>query len=156
MDGTSLTRQIEHGACIRKHKVSDLPRTTEGIQLNISSVFSRALLFDVTIKFGGRQIKCHRLILCSVSEYFNAISRPNSRWKEANSGTIELKDDDPDAVEAMLRYIYGFNYPSIEKAMVKAADVTFHLNTYIIADKYMLQELRGLARGALLREIRTI
>ena len=126
------------------------------IKLTTSSVFNRDLLCDVTIKFGARQIKCHRLILCNVSDYFNAICGQNSRWKEANSGVIELKDNDPDAVEAMLRYIYGFDYPTIEKTMTKTTDVTFHLNVYITANQYMLRELRGLARGALLREIRAI
>lgn len=73
---------------------------------------------------------------------------PNSKVKESREPTIELKDDDPKAVEAVLRHLYNFTYAETEKA---AGDFTTETHLHIItaAQKYMLPALETHALEAL-------
>ena len=120
--------------------------------LRENSVYNSDVFSDITITFSGRQVKCHRLIICSASEYFNALCGQNSPWKESN-GTIELKDDEPVAVEAMLRWIYGFTYWQIETILKRKGEIAFHMNAFVTAQKYMLNSLRQSAYSYLQGEI---
>ena len=52
--------------------------------------------------------------------------------QEGSKGVIKLKGDDPDAVEALLRYIYTGNYTACQRWH----DPSFHLHVSIAADKY--------------------
>ncbi|PIA98753.1 hypothetical protein CB0940_03755 [Cercospora beticola] len=56
---------------------------------------------DVTISFSGRSIYCHKVVLSTSSEYFKRL--------ESGRREIELKEDDPDAVEFILEYLYSFD-----------------------------------------------
>jgi hypothetical protein len=51
--------------------------------------------------------------------------------KEASQSVIELKEDDPDALEALLRYIYTSKY--IDDEDKRKDDWMFHLNYSIVA-----------------------
>ena len=77
--------------------------TTLGFHLLIqSSHFNNGAFADVTITFSGRDVLCHKLILCDF-EYFQMMCGPGSQFAESQRNTVELHGDDPDAVEAMLR-----------------------------------------------------
>lgn len=57
---------------------------------------------------------------------------------------IELKDDeDPDAVEAMIAYIYSFDYS--ERFKDKVDDAVFHFNVLVTANKYLIPKLASRA-----------
>ncbi|KAK3699715.1 hypothetical protein LTR37_016320 [Vermiconidia calcicola] len=104
------------------------------------SPFDQAAFSDVTIKFGNnREIKCHKLILCNVSEYFKGMLA--GKFAESERKTIELHDDDPDAVEAMLRYIYSFEYADTTGERASWTAVALHLNVYAVAKKYQMPTL---------------
>ena len=67
-----------------------------------------------------------------------------SRSQESAQAQIELKDDHPDAAEAVLRHTYGNDYVVPESA--QPTPWRFHLNLHIAADKYLLPTLSGQAR----------
>lgn len=92
------------------------------MSLPTSDLFNQPTYSDVIISFSGRRIYCHKLILCSKSEYFKKLCDPDGGFsvragnddllavlnetQESTQKVIELRDDDPDAVEHILRYIY--------------------------------------------------
>ena len=73
---------------------------------NMFRLFNQEAGSDMTINFGRREVKYHRLILCNVSEYFKAQC-------ESGNTRIELRNDDLAAVAARLRYIYNFDYAQL-------------------------------------------
>ncbi|SMQ54862.1 unnamed protein product [Zymoseptoria tritici ST99CH_3D7] len=104
------------------------------VGIDMSEHFKQDALSDVTLKFGNREMKCHKIILVTRSEYFKKLCGPESRFAEANQPVIELKEDDPTALEALLRYIYTFEY--IDDAEKRKDDWLFHLNYYVVGCKY--------------------
>ena len=91
-----------------------------------------------------------------IAKYFGSVCGEQSVWEESNHRTIELKEDDPDAVEAMLRHLYGFKYSEIESTLKKGCDINFHINVIVAAQKYLLPTLLFAAQEALVREISNV
>ncbi|KEQ61160.1 uncharacterized protein M437DRAFT_26213, partial [Aureobasidium melanogenum CBS 110374] len=114
-----------------------------------SSFFNNEFLSDVTLKFGGQQLSCHKVVLARKSEYFfRAFS---SQFPVASSNEVDLGDDeDPEAILAMIRHIYDLPYDMmIEGNTVDDSapystneDLLFHINVYAVADKYDVPSLR--------------
>lgn len=112
--------------------------------LTLGRFFDTDELSDVTIKFSGRVKRCHKVILCSHSEYFQGLCGANSKFVESGQAVIELKDDeDPDAVEAMIAHIYSYDYSDHFKD--KADDAIFHFNVLVTAKKYLVPKLASRA-----------
>lgn len=61
-----------------------------------------------------------------------------NRIQESKNSAIELKDDNPDALWAMLRYIYTDDYVPTTKI---APEWLFHLNVSSTAKKYLVSAL---------------
>lgn len=65
--------------------------------------------------------------------------------KEANLDTIELFEDDPRAVRALIRYIYTREYrDKMDRNTVRdnmTSDLEFYMNVYAAALKYGFKEL---------------
>ncbi|SMR59299.1 unnamed protein product [Zymoseptoria tritici ST99CH_1E4] len=106
--------------------------------MDMSKWFDRDTLSDITIKFGDKEVKCHKVILSTRSEYFTKLCDPEGGFAEATQPVVELKDDDPTALEALLRYIYTFQY--VDDAEKRKEDWIFHLNYSIVARKYGFEE----------------
>ena len=102
-----------------------------------SRLFDQEALSDVTVKFGGRSVKCHKLVLSHASDHLKALCQTS----EQSDNTIELYNDDPEAIEAMLKYIYNFKYtgliPNTERTKW-----SFHLKVFDVALKYKARRLR--------------
>lgn len=64
---------------------------------------------------------------------------------------IELHEDDPDALATLLRYLYNFPYPRSALNGPK-----FHMNVFITAKKYMIDELQSIALAGLENCITTV
>ena len=102
---------------------------------------------DITTKFSNCEVKRHRILLAAASGYFYALCNLKGGFKEGDRQIIELKEDDPDALYTVLRYVYGFDY---EQEYAKdEQDVEFHLKVCIAARKYLLPELETQAFKAL-------
>ena len=105
--------------------------------LDLSRFYANKDYSDITVKFGERAVPCHKFILCERSEYFKTACGLDAKFKEGVNGVIELQDDDPDAVEAILRFIYTGGY----RVADRWEDAVFHLNVSVAANKYFLDDL---------------
>ncbi|KAK3057142.1 hypothetical protein LTR09_002181 [Extremus antarcticus] len=124
--------------------------------IDAQDCFNQAKHSDITIKSGTRKFKCHKIILAKASEYFAKLIDPDSGWIEQRQSVIELKEDDTEAVEAMLRYIYSFEYEAIVSGEKARATPQFHLNVYTTAHKYRLSTLMNKATASLDKALVTI
>ncbi|KAG5792812.1 hypothetical protein H9Q69_008114 [Fusarium xylarioides] len=62
----------------------------------------------------------------------------NGNWKESSEGNIDIKDFDPGVVDAMLRFIYSFEYDNMQGT----PPMIFDARMYQIADKYDIAALK--------------
>lgn len=107
--------------------------------VDFSKLFDQEAYSDIIIKFGEREIRCHKVILCESSDYFKPLCGPGSQFAESKMGTIELKDEAPTALQACLRYIYTFKY--VQDKASQAQDWEFHQKIAAIARKYLIKPL---------------
>ncbi|KAF5253945.1 hypothetical protein FANTH_1270 [Fusarium anthophilum] len=63
---------------------------------------------DLTITCSKDQCRVHKAIICPRSKFFKAACDGN--FKEAQTSTIDLPDDDPVAVRMMIDYLYRDTY----------------------------------------------
>lgn len=59
---------------------------------------------DFTIEVQGEKLQVHRSVLCSFSDYFDAMLRHDT--KERQLGLVEMKDVDFESVKACVEYMY--------------------------------------------------
>ncbi|KAM3416586.1 hypothetical protein BST61_g8177 [Cercospora zeina] len=72
-------------------------------RLHLNGKFS-----DMTITCNFKQWAVHKAIVCSRSGFFDGAC--SHQFREANSGVIDLSEDDEDAVEQMIHYLYHLEY----------------------------------------------
>lgn len=77
----------------------------------------------------GRYVKVSLLMSCSI-------------FQENTTGIVEMLDDPPEAVKALVDFIYGARYDVDHDQDV----ILSHLDVFIIGQKYGLRELRDTAR----------
>ncbi|UZP42943.1 hypothetical protein NXS19_010759 [Fusarium pseudograminearum] len=91
---------------------------------------------DAVITCKGQVFNIHRVVLSAHSTFFAKALGGN--WKESIERKIEIKDFDPIIVQAMLCFVYTFDYnePSDDKLML------FHAEVYKISDMYDIPALK--------------
>ncbi|PPJ51972.1 hypothetical protein CBER1_10703 [Cercospora berteroae] len=72
-------------------------------RLHLNGKFS-----DLTITCNYKQWAVHKAIICSRSGFFDGAC--SHQFREANTGLIDLSEDDEDAVEQMIHYLYHLDY----------------------------------------------
>ncbi|KAK3074275.1 hypothetical protein LTR53_003436 [Teratosphaeriaceae sp. CCFEE 6253] len=114
-----------------------------GRTFDVTGFFDQDAYSDITVAFGSRERKCHKMILCHKSRYFADLCGPGSAFAEAQQTRIELREDDGEAVDAMLRWLYTFDYEPTDRAADREAAeiVEFHLSVCLAADKYQILDL---------------
>ncbi|KAK5118754.1 hypothetical protein LTR85_007960 [Meristemomyces frigidus] len=105
-----------------------------------SELFDDPKYSDVSIKFGDQVVKAHKAVICKRLEYFEKLCGRTSKFKEADQHTIELFDDDPDAVRAMLSFLYDKEWASRDQWYSGA--LTFNAKVYLLASKYGCEGLQ--------------
>jgi len=70
-------------------------------------------------------------------------------------GTIPLDDDDVSAVEAMLRFLYSFDYDASGSATGIASPMVFNVKVYSIAEKYDVPALKSIASQKFKESVKT-
>ncbi|KAL8967638.1 MAG: hypothetical protein Q9183_002821 [Haloplaca sp. 2 TL-2023] len=114
--------------------------TEEALISDAQKVFLRQLVLvkemedyhDLIISCEGRQWKVHRVV-------------------EGETQCIELKEEDPNMVDALVDYLYCFDYTDgrqIQSTVQSSGSNTLSINAnmYIIGDKYNLRDLKTLAK----------
>ncbi|PNP76091.1 hypothetical protein FNYG_10649 [Fusarium nygamai] len=112
------------------------PKPIEAFGASLQEYYNNKCLSDVVIRCQGQEFAVHSLVLFCHSDYFK--KQLTGPWKENENKTIEIKDFDANIVEAMLRFVYFFDYdvPSNTRTMI------FHAQVYQIGDKYGIEPLK--------------
>ncbi|KAF2023846.1 hypothetical protein EK21DRAFT_80020 [Setomelanomma holmii] len=74
----------------------------------LASLFSSGMYSDLTIVCGAKRYQVHRALLASRSPFFEGACR--NSFLEAQTGVIDLSEDDAEAVEHMVHYFYHVDY----------------------------------------------
>ncbi|OQN99462.1 hypothetical protein B0A48_14440 [Cryoendolithus antarcticus] len=94
---------------------------------------------DFEIVCDDRSWKVHRFVLCLYSDVLACAC--DGGFGEASVKRLNLSADGEDCVDALVRYIYYFDYASPRSDNI----YTSHVNAAILADKYDLPNLVKLA-----------
>ncbi|TVY24589.1 hypothetical protein LHYA1_G006306 [Lachnellula hyalina] len=127
----------------------------------IARCFDNGTYSDLTIKCHYRSWKVHRVVVCSQSTVLHAacmtgfkviiqerssFSSKSDPTQEQYTGVIDLDDDDPVAVEILLKYFYTGKYNEpIDEMKELRQQLQVQVLTYNLADKYDVLALMGLA-----------
>lgn len=112
------------------------PQGVEGFLASLKEYYNTDYLSDITVTCEGQVFKAHRIILSAHSKCFAKML--NGNWKESSEGNVEIKDFDPGVVDAMLRFIYSFEYENTQGT----PPMIFDAHMYQIADKYDITALK--------------
>ncbi|KAI7210711.1 hypothetical protein KC333_g8081 [Hortaea werneckii] len=130
----------------------------------VQACFETGDYADMTITCGDRTWKVHKLVVCSkVASFAKAVhGKFKARsfcvkdlllllilYQEARHSCIELVDDDPSAVDAMLRWLYYGTSDVLDRKPPDMHRTLFLARSYTIADKYLLSDLREMAGRSL-------
>ncbi|PKY07468.1 BTB/POZ domain protein [Aspergillus campestris IBT 28561] len=111
---------------------------------SIQRYFHTSTFSDLTIVTSDQRFEVHKLIVCGQSGYFSNLFKHN--WKEVTDNVIRLEEDDPRAVEAMIHFMYGFNYDSSGSDRGRTSPMLFNVNVYQTGDKYDIPKLKEQAK----------
>ncbi|MCJ1279303.1 hypothetical protein MMC21_007127 [Puttea exsequens] len=125
-------------------KLTAMMSGSEGIM----KAYETGAFTDLTITCGGKDIKVHKLVVCTQSEVLRKTA--TNGFKESLTSVINLPDDDLALVERMIEALYSSTYDSTvsdaEQATYGCHGFELHAAMYAIADKYGLAELKHLAQ----------
>ncbi|KAL8650256.1 MAG: hypothetical protein Q9210_003927 [Variospora velana] len=114
--------------------ISHLNALTESLE----SLFHSGRYSDFSIACRGREFRVHKTVLCKASKFFAVAC--DRGFKEAHEGTMDLSDDDPEALRRLLQYLYTADYTHKEatfwlddlksmKMKLEQGEVTFGTST---------------------------
>ncbi|KAB2569425.1 hypothetical protein DBV05_g11899 [Lasiodiplodia theobromae] len=111
----------------------------------MSKYFATGEFSDMKIKCGATVHAVHRIVVCSQSQFFANAMNQEHGFKEAQTNTVELNDDHPVTVKAMLDYMYLEKYSDLGFGDKLEERISLHIDVYAIADKL---DIGGLRRHA--------
>ncbi|KAF4467529.1 hypothetical protein FALBO_5593 [Fusarium albosuccineum] len=89
-----------------------LDDTTNHALQNALKKIDTGLYSDLEIKCGNKQYQVHKAIICPRSSFFRSACRTD--FREGQSNVIDLQEDDPEAVDSLIHYIYNGYYPKMD------------------------------------------
>jgi len=98
---------------------------------------------DYTVTSGSREFPCHRVILRARSRVFNSGITVN--MLEGTEGRWDVKDSNPQAVDAMMKHIYTGDIP--EEVKLRP------LELLQLANQYELEDLEEATRDIILTRL---
>nr|RBQ89698.1 hypothetical protein FVER53263_13679 [Fusarium verticillioides] len=112
------------------------PQPIQAFGASLQGYYNNKCLSDVVIRCDGKEFVVHSLVLFCHSDYFKR--QLTGPWKESEDKTVEIKDFDANIVEAMLRFVYFFDYD----VPPNSRPTIFHAQVYQIGDKYGIGTLK--------------
>ncbi|KAK7419798.1 hypothetical protein QQX98_003171 [Neonectria punicea] len=112
------------------------PQKLKSFLSSLKDYYNTDTLSDVVVTCDGQEFKVHGVILSAHSKYF--ATALNGKWKESSEKKIEIKDFDASVVEAMLRFMYSFDYTNT----YSTSTMVYDAQVYQIADKYDVPALK--------------
>ncbi|KAF2139171.1 uncharacterized protein K452DRAFT_300717 [Aplosporella prunicola CBS 121167] len=94
--------------------VNDSP-STKGLTTSLTKYLQPGKFSDLKVRCSDDiMYDVHKAIVCSQSRFFEQACNPAHTFKENATGVIELKNEDADAVRALLQFMYycGYETPS--------------------------------------------
>ena len=153
-----------------RHGLQEVSYPTNGVlaRLILRSLFDQEQYSDIIIQFEGlddrfdwirREVKCHKVILCHASKFFNAMCGPAKKSNETERNIIILEDDEQAgrSNEAVLRHIYNFTYAEIrEICSIDSFTTATQMDVIVAARKYLLPKLEQEALTVLYSDIQEL
>ncbi|KAF4122719.1 BTB protein, partial [Geosmithia morbida] len=124
-------------AAIRGKGTMETPAVEKFVS-SLKDYYNTDTLTDFVVVCGDQEFKVHGVILSGHSKYFATLF--NGNWKESADKRITISDFEPCIVEAMLQFMYSFDYDTDSTGLVHDAEV------YQIADKYDVPGLKAHAQ----------
>ncbi|RMY65719.1 hypothetical protein D0863_08926 [Hortaea werneckii] len=150
-NNTTKTESSFEAFNIAKMPEDNVPRLKEALQ----QCFETGEYADMTITCSGRTWQVHKVVVCSQVPFFAKAVTGKFKIKdmtpslilhqESRDSCIDLVDDDPSAVDAMLRWLYYGTFQVEKSKPPPMSPMLFLAKTYKIADKYLLAEFRTTA-----------
>ncbi|RBQ72323.1 hypothetical protein FVER14953_13678 [Fusarium verticillioides] len=112
------------------------PQPIQAFGASLQGYYNNKCLSDVVIRCDGKEFAVHSLVLFCHSDYFKR--QLTGPWKESEDKTVEIKDFDANIVEAMLRFVYFFDYD----VPPNSRPTIFHAQVYQIGDRYGIGTLK--------------
>ncbi|KAL9093432.1 MAG: hypothetical protein Q9159_000286 [Coniocarpon cinnabarinum] len=100
-------------------------------------LFDNPASSDLKVKCKDRNFNVHKCIVASQGGFFGA---KMDNFKEGDTNTIDLSNDDSDVVEAALRYLYGMKYKVPDSSEVNEA--VLHARVYAFGEFAGLSDLK--------------
>ncbi|TVY40304.1 hypothetical protein LOCC1_G005411 [Lachnellula occidentalis] len=129
---------------------------TGGVVRNNVSLLKSGKYSDMRLETSdGKVYHLHRSIVCSQSKPLAAFMDGN--FQEAQTGTISLFHDDPQAIEKLVDFLYKSEYsydvkqlpkpsfPSTTATETASNETLLHTKVYVLAEKYDVPALKTLA-----------
>ncbi|KAM0492350.1 hypothetical protein ACHAP8_010037 [Fusarium lateritium] len=116
------------------------PSGFDDFALSLKGYYNTGELSDAVITWNTQVFKVHRIVLSAHSKYF--AKALNGHWKETSERKIEINDFDYNVVEAMLSFMYSFDYT----CAVDQYPMVFDAEVYQIADKYDIPALKACSK----------
>ncbi|KAI1946633.1 hypothetical protein LOZ53_005262 [Ophidiomyces ophidiicola] len=109
---------------------------------HVQLYFEESILTDTTLTCKGARFEVHRFVLACHSEFF--LNAFRSEWNEAKPGTMDLSEDEPGIIQALVEYVYHLDYTCFPDTG-DIYTLLFHAKVFKLADKYDIYHLRKLA-----------
>ncbi|KAL9598110.1 MAG: hypothetical protein Q9179_004035 [Wetmoreana sp. 5 TL-2023] len=128
----------------KPHKVAKPSKSTA--LKGIKACYDAGQFTDFTIICKEQEFKCHKVIVCAQSKFFEAAC--SNGFKESSASKIELPEDDPYLIGLMLEFLYTQTYTPDDKASCNRVDPEdpkyipkVHISLYALGDKYAIPAL---------------
>ncbi|KAK3676934.1 hypothetical protein LTR78_003139 [Recurvomyces mirabilis] len=95
---------------------------------------------DLEIICADKTWKAHKLVLCKQSDFFKKAC--SGDFKEGKQNKIELPDDDKQAVDAILAFLYTHKYGDEGNSQSDTSPMSLDIRVFTIADKYFIEPLK--------------
>ncbi|TLD36083.1 Siderophore iron transporter [Venturia nashicola] len=102
---------------------------------SVSTLLGDQEYSDLRITCQTLELKVHKAIMCTQSKFFRNACKKGA-FKEGITGVIDLPDDEPLAVEAMIDFLYTAKWQPEKPAYLLEAQ------TYVLAEKYGIFALK--------------